>query len=150
MVDDAALILSFIQKKAEFDGDIRGEPCVVTVNLERIKRTLFNDAPYAKVIFAKNEQRETIGFALYHIRYSSFAGKPSIWLDDLFVDNSCRSKGIGMRLMVWLEKKAKEIDATHLSWNANAKNTRGRKFYDRLGAELERTEGEVLFYRYSM
>ena len=148
VVDDAPLILEYIQKKADFDGDMRGEPSVVTVNIEKIKQTLFNDTPFAKVMFARNEHNEALGFALYHIRYSSFSGTPSIWLDDLFVDDTSRSRGTGRKLMIALEKKAKHINASHLSWNASAKNIRGQEFYNRFGAELERTDGSVLFYRY--
>ena len=49
VVGDAPLILEYIQKKADFDGAMRGEPSVVTLNIEKIKQTLFNDTPFAKV-----------------------------------------------------------------------------------------------------
>lgn len=150
ILDDAPLILEYIKKKAHFDGDMRGEPCIVTVNLEKIKKTLFGEAPYAQVFFARDVQGQTLGFALYHVRYSSFSGKPSIWLDDLFVDSSGRSKGIGKELMIALEKKGKEINASHLSWNASSNNIRGQEFYTRFGAEIERTEGSALLYRYEI
>jgi GNAT superfamily N-acetyltransferase len=150
VLNDAPLVLEFINKKARFDSDISGEARVVTITLEKIKQTLLNDSPFAKVIFAKNADNETLGFALYHTRYSSFSGQPSIWLDDLLVDDSARSNGVGKELMLALEDRAKDINASHLAWNANVKNVRGQAFYKRFGAELERVEGTALFYRYSI
>ena len=122
----------------------------MTITLQKIKQTILNESPYAKVIFAKNVANEALGFALYHTRYSSFSGKPSIWLDDLLVDVSARSNGVGRELMFALENIANDIGASHLAWNANAKNIRGQEFYNRFGAELERADGAALFYRYSI
>jgi len=70
-----------------------------------------------------------IGFALYGFRCSSFAGQPSIWLDDLYVNEDWKSQGAGEVLMDHIAQIAKENDCTHLAWNADARNTRGLSFY---------------------
>ena len=150
VIEEASLVLEYIQKKAEFDGKVRGEPCEVSTTLENIEKTMFGDTPFAKVIFARNDLSNVVGFALYHIRYSSFSGKPYVWLDDLLVDSNVRSKGIGKQLMQALRNIGMNINASHLSWNASTKNIRGQKFYDQLGAVQERQEGSLLFYRYDI
>ena len=145
--DDARLILDFIQKKAEFDGNMKGTVCRVTNSVDKIERSLFGRNSLAKAILAKNCDKEVIGFALYHIRYSSFSGHPSIWLDDLYVDGSKRSMGFGLRMMDALREKAAEIDASHIAWNAISTNTRGLNFYNRIGALVDRVDNEILYYR---
>jgi GNAT superfamily N-acetyltransferase len=86
-----------------------------------------------------------VGFALYYFRYSSFAGQPSLWLDDLYVDEESRSQGAGAELMRALARTAKDTRCTHIGWTANARNTRGLKFYERLGATITEQKGNVCF-----
>lgn len=142
--DDVSLIFSFIQKKSEFDRKVGGFSGVLRVSEEKICKTLFGAIPFSYVLFAETSGRE-VGFALYAFRYSSFAGQPSIWLDDLYVDEDMRSKGAGAALMDYLAQIAKETDCTHLAWNADARNTHGLNFYARLGAEITKKEGNRCF-----
>lgn len=142
--DDVSLIFSFIQKKSEFDRKVGGFSGVLRVSEEKIRKTLFGAIPFSYVLFAEASGRE-VGFALYAFRYSSFAGQPSIWLDDLYVDEDMRSRGAGAVLMDYLAQIAKETDCTHLAWNADARNTRGLNFYARLGAEITKQEGNRCF-----
>ncbi|MGB3189802.1 MAG: GNAT family N-acetyltransferase [Limnoraphis sp.] len=114
-IDDVLLILSFIQKKSEFDRNIGAFLGVLRVSEDKIRQTLFGKIPFAYVIFVENFERE-IGFALYGFRYSSFVGQPSIWLDDLYVDQDSRSQGAGLILMNCLAEIAVEYDCTHLAW----------------------------------
>ncbi|HEY9652006.1 MAG TPA: GNAT family N-acetyltransferase, partial [Coleofasciculaceae cyanobacterium] len=122
--DDVSLIFSFIQKKSEFDRNIGAFSGVLRVSEDKIHKTIFGAIPFSYVVFAEDSGRE-IGFALYGFRYSSFAGQPSIWLDDLYVDENTRSRGAGATLMNYLAQIAKENDCTHLAWTADARNTRG-------------------------
>ena len=138
--DDVSLILSFIQKKAEFDRNIGAVSAVLQVSEGKISKTLFRTIPFAYVLFAQISGYE-VGFALYGFRYSSFSGQPSIWLDDLYVDNDMRSQGAGAALMDRLAQIAKENNCSHLAWNADARNTRGLSFYHRLGAEIIEQQG---------
>lgn len=133
--NDAALIFSFLQKKAAFDRNIGAFSGELQVTEDKIHKTLFGKQPFSHVIFATLAEQE-IGFALYGFRYSSFVGQPSIWLDDLYVDEAMRSKGAGAMLMQYLAQIAKENDCTHLAWTADARNIQGLQFYDRLGAKI--------------
>jgi GNAT superfamily N-acetyltransferase len=145
--NDVSLIFSFIQKKAEFDRNIGAFTGELQVSEDKIHKTLFGAIPFAYVLFAEYSQR-AVGFALYGFRYSSFAGQPSIWLDDLYVDEEMRSQGTGAALMKQLAQIARENDCTHLAWNADARNIRGLNFYHRLGAEITQQQGNRCFLRW--
>jgi GNAT superfamily N-acetyltransferase len=145
--DDVSLIFSFIQKKSEFDRDIGAFSGVLSVSEDKIRKTLFGIIPFSYVLFAEFSAHE-VGFALYGFRYSSFVGQPSIWLDDLYVDDEMRSQGAGAALMAQLAQFSKENDCTHLAWNADARNTRGLRFYNRLGAEITEQHGNRCFLRW--
>ena len=153
--DDRSLILSFIQKKSEFVGVAsRNENChigafsgLLQVSEDKIRKTLFGTIPFAYVLFAECSGQE-VGFALYGFRYSSFAGQPSIWIDDLYVDDGMRNRGAGAALMARLAQIARENDCTHIAWTAGARNTRGLSFYNRLGAEITERHGDRCFLRW--
>jgi len=144
---DVSLIFSFIQKKSEFDRDIGAFSGALQISEDKIYKTIFRTIPFAYVLFAEILGYE-VGFALYGFRYSSFAGQPSIWLDDLYVDQEMRSQGAGAALMDRLAHIAKENDCSHLAWNADARNTRGLSFYDRLGADVMEQHGNRCFLRW--
>jgi GNAT superfamily N-acetyltransferase len=117
--DDVSLIFSFIQKKSEFDRNIGAFSGVLQVSEDKIRKTLFGIIPFSYVLFAEFSAHK-VGFALYGFQYSSFVGQPSIWLDDLYVDNEMRSQGAGAALMAQLAQIAQENDCSHLAWNADA------------------------------
>jgi len=145
--DDVLLIFSFIQKKSEFDRNIGAFSGVLQVSEDKIRKTLFGTIPFSYVLFAELSGQE-VGFALYGFRYSSFAGQPSIWLDDLYVDETQRSQGVGAMLMDELAQIAKANDCTHLAWNADGRNIRGLSFYYRLGADITKQHGNRCFLKW--
>ncbi|BDI18967.1 N-acetyltransferase [Nostoc cf. commune SO-36] len=142
--DDVLLILSFVQKKSEFDRSIGAYSGVLKVTEDKIRKTIFGAVPFSYVLFAETSEC-VVGFALYGFRYSSFIGQPSIWLDDLYVDEDMRSQGAGAMLMNYLAQVAKDNDCTHLAWNADVRNRRGLSFYDRLGAKITEQKGNRCF-----
>lgn len=145
---DVSLIFSFIQRKAEFDRAIGAFSGTLQVSEEKIEKTLFGAIPFAYVSFA--EQSEcSVGFALYGFRYSSFAGQPSLWLDDLYVCEGMRSQGAGTALMNHLVDIAKTHHCTHLAWTADARNRRGLSFYNRLGAKVIEKNGNRCFLQWT-
>ncbi len=133
--EDSSLIFSLLHQKAAFDRAIGAYAGTLTVSEAKLHHALFRAVPYAYVLLAE-QRSQAIGFALYGFRYSSFVGQPSIWLDDLFVEASCRSQGAGAALMARLAQIAQAQDCTHLAWTADARNTRGLSFYQRLGATM--------------
>jgi GNAT superfamily N-acetyltransferase len=146
-VDDVPLVFAFIQKKARFDRDIGAYSGTLAVTEDKLRNMLFGEHPFAYVIFAEQCDRP-IGFALYGFRCSSFVGQPSIWLDDLYVDEDRRSEGAGAMLMRYLAEVSLSNDCTHLGWTADARNVRGLSFYARLGATIAEQVGDRCFLRW--
>jgi GNAT superfamily N-acetyltransferase len=139
--NDIAVIYTFIHKKSEFDRSIGAYSGNIQTSEAKIRQTIFSTHPFAYVLLAETCQ-DVVGFALYGFRYSSFLGQPSIWLDDLYVKENMRSKGAGTLLMRQLQQIAQENNCTHLAWTADARNTRGVKFYYRLGAKIVEQKGD--------
>jgi hypothetical protein len=80
IIDDVPLILKFIHKKAAFDKASH----VVETTVDRLKDELFGYHPKAFVFFAELEDKP-IGFAICFFTFSSFLGRPGIWVDDIFI-----------------------------------------------------------------
>ena len=147
--EDAELIYQFICHKAEFDRQMGAYSDKIQTTVTKIQQNLFKNCPFAYVVIAE-ENTSAIGFALYYFRYSSFAGQPSLWLDDLFINPEMRSNGAGTSLMNRLREIAKDNNCTHLAWTADARNTRGLKFYQRLGAEIGEQKSDRCFFNWKV
>ena len=145
--NDVDLIYLLIQKKSEFDRNIGAYSGIIQTSEDKIRQTIFNNNPFAYVLFVENLQG-VFGFALYGFRYSSFAGQPNLWLDDLYIYENMRSQGAGTLLMGKLRQIAREYNCTHLAWTADARNTRSLKFYHRLGASVIEQKGYRYFFQW--
>lgn len=146
---DSNTLLQLIKQKAEFDRSMKGFDGEISTTVEKIESTLFGEYPYSHALLL--EQNKVVkGFALYHYRYSSFSGEPSIWLDDLLVLGNERSKGYGQELMLALKSRAESSSVSHISWTASPHNKRAHEFYKRLGAEIERMDGQRPYFRWLM
>jgi GNAT superfamily N-acetyltransferase len=108
-----------------------------------IRRHLFGPRPFAFALLA-GELGTAVGFALYYFRYSSFRGRPSVWLDDLYVHLPARRQGAGRLLMRWLVELAVMADCTHIAWVASASNVVGMSFYQRIGAAVVHQSGNAV------
>ncbi len=147
--EDSSVLLEFIEQKADFDRSMKGFVGEISTTIEKIERTLFGDYAFAHALILERNC-EPFGFALYHYRYSSFSGEPSIWLDDLLVTGNQRSKGYGRELMLALKSQAESSYASHISWTASPHNKKAYDFYKRLGAEVERMDGQRPYFRWTM
>ena len=144
---DASLLLAYVGKKSEFDRATGAFTGVVRTTREKIEATLFSEPRFAHALVAEDAEGAQ-GFALYYFRYSSFAGQPSLWLDDLYVDAGARSRGVGAALLARLVAIARDHGCTHLGWTAAAANLRGIAFYEREGAVIvSRDDKQVAFRR---
>jgi GNAT superfamily N-acetyltransferase len=132
---DAAEVLEFVRAKAQFDRELGAFTGDLGTSEELIRRHMFGPRPVAFALLAGGAGTG-IGFALYYFRYSSFRGRPSVWLDDLYVHPPARRQGIGRLLMVRLAELAEQADCTHIAWVASASNVVGMDFYRRIGASV--------------
>jgi GNAT superfamily N-acetyltransferase len=142
-IADAAEVLAFVGAKAQFDRELGAFAGELGTSDELIRRHLFGPRPLAFALLAGSPS-PAVGFALYYFRYSSFRGRPSVWLDDLYVYPSARRQGAGRLLMGRLAEVAAAADCTHIAWVASASNAVGMSFYRRLGAAVVHQAGDAV------
>jgi GNAT superfamily N-acetyltransferase len=126
---DAAVILSFIRKLAEYEKLSH----LVVATEENIREHVFGANPVAEVLLAYWD-REPVGFALYFRDFSTFLGQAGIYLEDLFVEPEHRGKGIGKALLAQLAQIAVERGYGRLQWSVLDWNAPSIEFYRSLGA----------------
>jgi len=135
--DDCATILGFIRDLAEYEK-LSHE---VVADEAQLRATLFGARPAAEVLIAE-QAGDAVGFALFFTSYSTFLGKPGLYLEDLFVRPAARGAGVGAALMVALAKVCIERDYGRFEWAVLDWNEPALKFYRSLGA-LPMTEWTV-------
>ncbi len=144
-IDDIPLILSFIHELAVYEK-LSHE---VVATEETLRESLFGAKPYAEVIIGTFDD-EPVSFALYFHNFSTFLGKPGIYLEDLFVKPVARGKGIGQKMLAYLAQLAKERKCGRLEWWVLDWNEAAIEFYKKLGAKamdewtVYRVTGEAL------
>lgn len=127
---DVPAILALIQALADYER-LRAD-CVATE--ERLRATLFGNAPKAEVILAEMPDGAVAGFALFCSNYSTFLAKPGIWLEDLFVYPTHRGHGIGRALLAHLAQLAVTRECGRVEWAVLDWNAPSIGFYESLGA----------------
>ena len=126
---DVPLILQFIKDLAEYER--LAERVVATE--EMLRRTLFGNPRFAEVLIAE-EGGAPAGFALFFHNYSTFLGQPGIYLEDLFVKQEMRGRGIGKSLLARLARIARERGCGRVEWAVLDWNAPSIAFYRSIGA----------------
>src|SRR5271169_2412492 len=127
---DVPLILEFIRELAEYER----EPQAAVATKAGLLRDGFGPEPKFRVDIAE-WSGEPAGFALYFWNYSTWQGKPGLYLEDLFVRPRFRGKGIGKALLVHLARVAIKHNCGRLVWQVLDWNTPAIEFYEALGAQ---------------
>jgi GNAT superfamily N-acetyltransferase len=128
-VADVPHILAFIRELAIYEH-LEHEVVATEADLHA---ALFGTRPCAEVALACLDG-EPVGFALYFHSFSTFVGKPGIYLEDLFVRPAARGLGAGKRLLAYLAKTAVERGCARLDWAVLDWNEPSIGFYRSLGA----------------
>ena len=127
---DIPVILSLIKGLAEYEK-LSAE---VTATEEGLRESLFGTGRAADVLLAYDENTP-VGFAVYFQNYSTFLGRPGIYLEDLFVLPEWRSRGHGRRLLAEIARVAVERKCGRLEWGVLHWNEPALRFYRSLGAK---------------
>ena len=127
--DDAGTILNLIEELADFEK-LSHE---AKARHEDILRDGFGERPYFECLLAER-QGEAVGFALFFPTYSTFEGRPGLYLEDLFVSERARGLGVGRMLLarlaaITVRRGWRRLDLQVLHWNP------ARDFYHRLGIQ---------------
>jgi GNAT superfamily N-acetyltransferase len=99
-----------------------------------LRETLFGDRPFAEVVIGRVGS-EAAAFALFFHNYSTFLGKPGIYLEDLFVRPAHRGKGFGEQLLRHLAQLAVQRGCGRFEWSVLDWNQQAIDFYKKLGAQ---------------
>lgn len=126
---DVQLILELIRELAEFER-LSHE---VVADADTLRRSLFDGRRVAEALIAEYGGAPA-GFALFFHNFSTFQGKPGIFLEDLYIRPEFRGKGIGREVLTYLARVAVERRCSRLEWAVLSWNERAISFYKRLGA----------------
>jgi GNAT superfamily N-acetyltransferase len=129
-VEDVSIILELIRDLATYER----APHEVIATEEQLVDVLFGERPAAEVLLAF-ERESPVGFALFFHNFSTWLGRPGLYLEDLFVKPENRGKGYGRALLVELAKIAMERGCGRMEWAVLDWNEPAIKFYRALGAK---------------
>ena len=129
--DDVAAVHQLIRELAEYER--LAHLCVTTA--DDLGRSLFGPRPAAEVLIAQKSEL-TAGFALFFHNFSTFLGRPGLWLEDLFVRPEHRRQGCGRALLGALAAIARDRGCGRFEWAVLDWNRDAIAFYDSLGATV--------------
>jgi GNAT superfamily N-acetyltransferase len=143
--EDVPTILRLIRALAEYEKLL--DQVVATETA--IETSLFGARPYAEALIAWQD-RQPVGLALFFHNYSTFLGRPGIYLEDLFVLPEARGHGVGRALLARVAQIAVDRDCGRLEWSVLDWNQPAIEFYRHLGARpldewiVNRLSGDAL------
>jgi GNAT superfamily N-acetyltransferase len=128
---DVPAIVGLIGELAEFEQLTH----LVHVRAETLHPHLFGPRPIVEAVVAELE-RSVVAFALFFTNFSTFLGKPGLYLEDLYVQPAQRGAGIGRMLLTHLAQLALERDYGRFEWSVLDWNVTAIGFYERMGATV--------------
>jgi GNAT superfamily N-acetyltransferase len=129
-VDDVPLIMQLIRELAEYER----APNDVVATEPQLREVLFGEKPSAEVLLAFASD-QPVGFAVYFFNFSTWLGRPGLYLEDLFVKPEVRGKGYGRALLTRLAQIAQERGCGRMEWAVLTWNEPAIQFYRKLGAK---------------
>jgi GNAT superfamily N-acetyltransferase len=137
--DDVSTLLGFIQELAEYER-LSHE---VVADVETLTRSLFGERKVAEAVIASRDGADS-GFVLFFHTFSTFLGRPGIYVEDLYVKPKLRGRGIGRALLRHVTRLAVDRGCGRVEWSVLNWNEPSIRFYERLGA---RPMSEWTMYR---
>lgn len=128
--NDLPIILNFIKELAEYER-LAHEVTSTEADLDIY---LFGARPYAEVVIGYLDQ-EPVSFALYFYNFSTFLGRPGLYIEDLYVKPEARDQDIGQTMLAYLAHAAKKRGCARMEWMVLDWNERAIGFYNRIGAK---------------
>ena len=129
--DDAEPIVGLIRELAEFERLSH----LVVVTPQSLRAHLFGPRPAAEAVVAEHAGA-VVAFALYFTNFSTFLGRPGLYLEDLYVQPAHRGQGLGRRLLRHLAQLAVQRGCGRFEWSVLDWNERAIGFYEKMGAAV--------------
>jgi len=126
---DVPIILQLIRDLATYER----APSEVAATEEQLVDVLFGERPVAEVLLAFEDEMP-IGFAVFFHNFSTWVGRPGLYLEDLFVKPEARGKGYGRALLIHLAKIARDRGCGRMEWAVLDWNEPAIRFYKKIGA----------------
>ena len=142
---DVPVLLQLVRELAEYER----EPDAVEATEDDLHRALFVEGT-ASCHVALDDAGEVVGFALWYVTFSTWKGRPGLWLEDLFVRPSARGRGLGTALLQELARVCVDRGYPRFEWWVLDWNVDAQGFYRSLGARPEdewtvwRVDGDAL------
>jgi len=127
---DVPIILELIRALATYER----APNDVTATEDGLNKVLFGEKPAAEVLLAF-EDETAVGFAVFFHNFSTWLGRPGLYLEDLFVRPEDRGKGYGRALLIHLAKIARDRSCGRMEWAVLDWNESAIEFYRKLGGK---------------
>lgn len=127
---DVPIILELIRALATYER----APNDVTATEDGLSKVLFGEKPAAEVLLAF-ENKTAVGFAIFFHNFSTWLGRPGLYLEDLFVRPEDRGKGYGRALLIHLAKIARDRGCGRMEWAVLDWNEPAIQFYRKLGGK---------------
>ncbi len=129
---DAPALVDMVRELARFEH----LETTVPATTEDFRKHLFGPASAAEALVAEDSESELVGYAIFYPTFSTFVGKPGLWLEDIFVRESHRGRGVGRSLLRAVARAARERGAGRLEWSVLGWNRRAIDFYEKSGATI--------------
>ncbi len=142
---DETAILRLVRALAEYER----EPDAVVADEASLSAALFADRPMVHALVAERDGR-VVGLAVWFLSFSTWTGRHSLYLEDLFVEPEWRGSGVGRRLFERLAARAGQLGCARMDWSVLDWNEPAIGFYRRMGARplgewtTWRLDGEAL------
>lgn len=151
--EDMDLFVMWMDMNREFHSAYNGEPRSSVLNFKKGSglQSILPNLPNAKVLFLlRNNDPNPVGFCSFNIQYTGLGTPPFLYLQDIFIGQSCRGTGAGRFLMTELQSIAKQSFCSHMTWNADRRNQPALDFYQSLGAETTGSTNNWIHMRLSL
>lgn len=128
---DMPVLLTLIRELAEFERLLHE----VKTTVDDLRAAMFGERPVAAALMARAGD-EVVGYAIYYRTFSTFAGRPGIYLEDLYVRPEFRNRGLGRAMLEALARISVDLGGGRLEWAALDWNESALRFYRSLGATV--------------
>ncbi|UCH15767.1 MAG: GNAT family N-acetyltransferase [Bacteroidales bacterium] len=128
-ISQIPLVLKLIKELAVYEKLLD----IVETTEEDLEDTLFGKNKAAEVVIGYYRDKP-VGYALFFYNYSSFVGRPGLYIEDIYVRQEHRGKGFGKAFLIYLARIARERKCGRMEWAVLDWNEPSIEFYKRLGA----------------
>ncbi|HEY0429039.1 MAG TPA: GNAT family N-acetyltransferase [Pyrinomonadaceae bacterium] len=133
-------IIALMREFAEYENLLD----YVEVTEERLKTALFGEGRVAEAVVAF-EDEAPIGYAVFYPNFATFRGQRGLYLEDIFIKQAYRARGVGEMILKYLARAAKERGYERIDFQVLEWNTPAIKFYEKWGAQRDEAERHFKF-----